>query len=58
MYKRQEYRKVRSWFRGEAAKLGLTSAQLAASLAPDEQMTIAEFSGESETDEIEAQAEE
>ena len=53
-----EYRKVRSWFRGEAAKLGLTSAQLAASLAPDEQMTIAEFSGESETEEIEAQAEE
>ena len=53
-----EYRKVRSWFRGEAAKLGLTSAQLAASLVADEQMTIAEFSGESETDEIEAQAEE
>ncbi len=53
-----EYRKVKSWFRGEAAKLGLTSAQLAASLAPDEQMTIAEFSGESETSQIEAQAEE
>jgi len=36
--------KVRSWFRDEAKKLGLTSAELAASLAPDEQMTISEFS--------------
>ena len=41
-----EYRKVRTWFREEASKLGLTSAQLAASLAPDEQMTISEFTGE------------
>ena len=41
-----EYRKVRAWFRDEASKLGLTSAQLAASLAPDEQMTISEFTGE------------
>ena len=39
-----ESTKVRSWFRGEAKKLGLTSAELAASLAPDEQMTISEFS--------------
>ena len=38
-----EYRKVREWFRAEAAKAGLTSAQLAASLS-DEQMTIEEFS--------------
>ncbi|MCP4846975.1 MAG: SMC-Scp complex subunit ScpB, partial [Verrucomicrobiaceae bacterium] len=53
-----EYRKVKTWFRGEAAKLGLTSAQLAASLAPDEQMTIAEFSGNEELTEVEAQAEE
>lgn len=53
-----EYRKVKAWFRGEAAKLGLTSAQLAASLAPDEQMTIAEFSGNEELTEVEAQAEE
>ena len=37
-----EYRKVREWFRAEAAKAGLTSAQLAASLS-DEQMTIEEF---------------
>ena len=37
-----EYRKVREWFRGEAAKAGLTSAQLAASLS-EEQMTIEEF---------------
>ena len=29
-----EYRKVRTWFREEASKMGLTSAQLAASLAP------------------------
>tara|TARA_Y100001956_G_C3977369_1_gene123543 strand:- start:192 stop:488 length:297 start_codon:yes stop_codon:yes gene_type:complete len=53
-----EYRKVKAWFREEAAKLGLTSAQLAASLAPEEQMTIAEFSGEPDAEEIEAQAEE
>jgi segregation and condensation protein B len=39
-----EFRKVRTWFRAEASKMGLTSAQLAASLAPDEQMTISEFS--------------
>ena len=38
-----DYRAVRTWFRSEAAKAGLTSAQLAASLAPDEQMTITEF---------------
>jgi chromosome segregation and condensation protein ScpB len=38
-----EFRKVRSWFREEASKMGLTSAELAASLAPDEQMTISEF---------------
>jgi len=37
-----EYRKVRDWFRAEAAKAGLTSAELAASLS-DEQMTIEEF---------------
>ena len=30
------------------AKAGLTSAQLAASLAPDEQMSITEFTGEDE----------
>ncbi len=52
-----EYRKVRTWFREEAAKMGLTSAQLAASLAPDEQLTISEFSegevAESETLEAE-----
>ena len=41
-----EFRKVRLWFREEANKMGLTSAQLAASLAPDEQMTISEFSKE------------
>ena len=40
-----EFRKVRTWFREEANNMGLTSAQLAASLAPDEQMTISEFSG-------------
>ncbi len=38
-----DYRAVRSWFRSEATKAGLTSAQLAASLAPDEQMSISEF---------------
>ena len=37
-----EYRKVREWLRAEAAKAGLTSAQLAASLS-EEQMTIEEF---------------
>jgi len=37
-----EYRKVREWFRAEASKAGLTSAQLAASLS-DELMTIEEF---------------
>jgi len=42
-----EYRKVRSWFRQEAEKMGLTSAQLAASLAPEEQLSINEFSEES-----------
>ena len=35
---------MRAWFREEAKKMGLTSAELAASLAPDEQMTISEFS--------------
>ena len=39
-----EFRKVRTCFREEANNMGLTSAQLAASLAPDEQMTISEFS--------------
>ncbi len=53
-----EYRKVRTWFREEASKLGLTSAQLAASLAPDEQMTISEFTGEDKEIGIDAQAEE
>jgi len=53
-----EYRKVRTWFREEASKLGLTSAQLAASLAPDEQMTISEFTGEDKEIEIDARAEE
>ena len=43
-----DYRAVRTWFRSEAAKAGLTSAQLAASLAPDEQMSITEFTGEDE----------
>jgi len=38
-----DYRAVRSWSRSEATKAGLTSAQLAASLAPDEQMSISEF---------------
>ncbi len=41
-----DYRAVRKWFRSEAAKAGLTSAQLAASLAPDEQMSITEFTGD------------
>lgn len=53
-----EFRKVRSWFREEASKLGLTSAQLAASLAPDEQMTISEFTGDDKEVELDAQAEE
>ena len=48
-----EFRKVRSWFRDEASKLGLTSAELAASLAPDEQMTISEFT-DPEPQEVEA----
>ena len=52
-----EYRKVRSWFRSEASKLGLTSAELAASLAPEEQMTISEFT-DGETSEIEARTDE
>ena len=47
-----EYRKVRLWFRNEAEKMGLTSAQLAASLAPEEQMIITEFSNTSEAKEI------
>tara|TARA_B100000287_G_scaffold41829_2_gene37930 strand:- start:1594 stop:2205 length:612 start_codon:yes stop_codon:yes gene_type:complete len=38
-----EYRKVRAWFREEANKMGLSSAELAASLAPEEQMVISEF---------------
>ena len=41
-----------------ASKLGLTSAQLAASLAPDEQKTYSVFTGEGGESEIEAQAEE
>ncbi len=52
-----EFRKVRAWFRSEASKLGLTSAELAASLAPEEQMTISEFSDE-EPQEVEAGVEE
>jgi|TARA_B100000959_G_scaffold258348_1_gene293147 segregation and condensation protein B len=48
-----EYRKVRAWFRKEAEKLGLTSAEMAASLAPDEQMTISEFADD-EVPEVEA----
>ena len=51
-----EYRKVRLWFRQEAEKMGLTSAQLAASLAPEEQLSINEFSEDS-TDEDTLQAE-
>ena len=43
-----EFRKVRAWFRSEANKLGLTSAELAASLSPDEQMKISEFSDDGE----------
>ena len=43
-----EYRKVRLWFRNEAEKMGLTSAQLAASLAPEEQMIITEFTNTTE----------
>ena len=46
-----DYRAVRSWFRSEAAKAGLTSAQLAASLAPDEQMSITEFIDEDDSPE-------
>tara|TARA_B100001167_G_scaffold178565_1_gene133695 strand:- start:131 stop:754 length:624 start_codon:yes stop_codon:yes gene_type:complete len=53
-----EYRKVRTWFREEASKIGLTSAQLAASLAPEEQLTINEFSDDSETSEEPLEAEE
>ena len=52
-----EYRKVRAWFRSEASKQGLTSAELAASLAPEEQMTISEFS-EDEAPGVEAGVEE
>ncbi|MEC8998241.1 MAG: SMC-Scp complex subunit ScpB [Candidatus Thermoplasmatota archaeon] len=52
-----EFRKVRSWFRAEAGKMGLTSAELAASLAPDEQMVISEFSEEASS-EVEARIEE
>jgi len=52
-----EFRKVRTWFRNEADKLGLTSAEMAASLAPDEQMAISEFT-EAEEPEVEAEAEE
>jgi|TARA_B110000495_G_C22757084_1_gene443387 segregation and condensation protein B len=52
-----EFRKVRLWFREEANKMGLTSAQLAASLAPDEQMTISEFSKEDASG-VEVRAEE
>ena len=52
-----EYRKVRAWFRSEASKQGLTSAELAASLAPEEQMTISEFA-EGEAPEVEAGLEE
>ena len=52
-----EYRKVRAWFRSEASKQGLTSAELAASLAPEEQLSISEFS-EGVAPEVEAGAEE
>ena len=43
-----EYRKVRTWLREEASNMGLTSAQLAASLAPEEQLIINEFSDDTE----------
>jgi segregation and condensation protein B len=52
-----EFRKVRAWFRAEAGKMGLTSAELAASLAPDGQMVISEFSEEASS-EVEARIEE
>ena len=52
-----EFRKVRTWVRSEADKLGLTSAEMAASLAPDEQMAISEFS-EEDAPEVEAGVEE
>ena len=52
-----EFRKVRTWFRSEADKLGLTSSEMAASLAPDEQMAISEFS-EEDAPEVEAGVEE
>ena len=48
-----EFRKVRAWFRAEASNMGLSSAELAASLAPDEQMTISEYA-EEEAPEVEA----
>jgi len=41
-----DFRKVREWFKEEASKMGLTSAELAASLAPDEQLVIHDFSEE------------
>ena len=53
-----EYRKVRAWFREEASKMGLTSAQLAASLAPEEQLTINEFSDDATVTEEPLEAEE
>ena len=52
-----EFRKVRAWFRTEASNMGLSSAELAASLAPDEQMTISEYT-EEDAPEVEAGVEE
>jgi len=52
-----EFRKVRAWFRAEANNMGLSSAELAASLAPDEQMTISEYT-EEDAPEVEAGMEE
>ena len=48
---------MRAWFRAEASNMGLSSAELAASLAPDEQMTISEYA-EEEAPEVEAGIEE
>ena len=52
-----EFRKVRAWFRAEASNMGLSSAERAASRAPDEQMTISEYT-EEDAPEVEAGVEE
>ena len=49
------YRKVRIWFREEASKAGLTSAQLAESLS-DGQMTIEEFTETPSIESLELEA--